>query len=230
VEPSHLTRHLELRRRHGDCAAGGEWQLAPATVAALQRTPFGRYRLALDRRYRDDEPGTPLDGDRRRVSMLPACNLVLGRERFLALGGFDERFPYAGVEDRELSMRLTDAGITLIQDRSIRLIHNDQLLSLAQFCGREERSAATVAVLSRTRPEADRGRAFATVNGPVSRADPPGLVARKLLKSLLTAGSVSAACVRLLGAAPGFVPDRVLARAYEALIGAHIQRGFRSVR
>jgi GT2 family glycosyltransferase len=230
VERSHLTRHLQLRRQYGDCASGGDWRLSTETVAALQRTPFGRYRLALDRRYRAEEPGEPLDAERRQVPMLPACNLVLDRRRFRDIGGFDERFPYAGVEDRELSTRLDDAGVTLIRDASIRLIHNDQLLTLQQFCAREERNAATVAVLSRTHPGADRGRGFAAVNGPLSRSDPPGLIARKLVKSLLGAGPVSAAAFDGIAAISRFAPDPVLARSYEALIGAHIQRGFRSER
>ncbi|MFZ0388494.1 MAG: hypothetical protein WAL22_22725, partial [Solirubrobacteraceae bacterium] len=171
-----------------------------------------------------------LEAERRQVPMLASCDLAIARDRFLELGGFDERFPYAGVEDRELSMRMRGAGLRLIRDDSIRLAHNDRRLTLEQFCVREERSAATVAVLARIHPDADRGRAFAAVNGPVSRADPPGLVARKLIKRALGVPPVTAVAFRVVDAVSRAAPDPVLIRLYQALIGAHIQRGFRSER
>jgi GT2 family glycosyltransferase len=227
IEPSHVARHLELRSQYGDCVSGGDWRLSDETVTALQRTPFGRFRLELDRRYRGEEPGERLDSDRCEVPMLAACNLALVRDRFLELGGFDERFPYAGVEDRELSMRMRVAGLRLIRDDSIRMVHNDQLLTLEQFCAREQRSAATVAVLARIHPEADRGRAFAAVNGHVSRADPPGLVARKLVKRALVGRAAVATTRRALRTVEPVLSDRVLARLYAALVGVYIQQGFR---
>jgi len=230
IEPSHVRRHLELRQRYGDCVSGGALRMSEEVVEALQPTPFGRFRLALERRYRAGEPGEPLEAERRQVPMLASCDLAIARERFLELGGFDERFPYAGVEDRELSMRMRSAGLRLIRDDSIRLAHNDRRLTLEQFCAREERSAATVAVLARIHPDADRGRAFAAVNGPVSRGDPPGLVARKLVKRALVVPPVTAAAFRAVQAISRVAPDAVLARLYDALIGAHIQRGFRSER
>jgi GT2 family glycosyltransferase len=228
IEPSHVRRHLELRQRYGDCVSGGDLRLSEEVVDALQRTPFGRFRLALERRYRAGEPGEPLGAERRQVPMLASCDLAIARERFLALGGFDERFPYAGVEDRELSTRMCDAGLRLIRDDSIHLAHNDRRLTLEQFCAREERSAATVAVLARIHPEADRGREFAAVNGPVSRADRPGLVARKLVKRALAVPPVTAVAFRVVHAISRVAPDRMLIPMYQALIGAHIQRGFRS--
>jgi GT2 family glycosyltransferase len=228
IEPSHVARHLELRQRYGDCVSGGELRLSEGIVEALQRTPFGRFRLALERRYRAGEPGVPLEAERRQVPMLASCDLAITRDRFQELGGFDERFPYAGVEDRELSMRMRAAGLRLIRDDSIRLAHNDGRLTLEQFCAREERSAATVAVLARIHPDADRGRAFAAVNGPVARGDSAGLVARKLIKRTLATPPVCAAAFRVVDAISSIAPDPVLIRLYEALIGAHIQRGFRS--
>jgi GT2 family glycosyltransferase len=230
IEPSHVRRHLELRQRYGDCVSGGDLRLSQEVVEALQPTPFGRFRVALERRYRSGEPGEPLDAERRQVPMLASCDLAIARERFLALGGFDERFPYAGVEDRELSMRMRGAGLRLIRDDSIRLAHNDRRLTLEQFCAREERSAATVAVLARIHPEAARGRTFAAVNGPVSRADRPGLVARKLVKRALVVPPVTAVAFWVVHAISRVAPDRMLIPLYEALIGAHIQRGFRSER
>jgi GT2 family glycosyltransferase len=227
IEPSHVARHLRLRSSYGDCVSGGDWRLSDETVTALQHSPFGRFRLALERRFRAGEPGELLEAERWQVPMLAACNLALVRDRFLELGGFDERFPYAGVEDRELSMRMRVAGLRLIRDDSIRLVHNDQLLTLEQFCAREQRSAATIAVLARIHPEADRGRAFAAVNGPVSRADPLGLVVRKLIKSVLAAPAAMAMTRRALGAVEPVLSDRVLARLYAALVGVHIQQGFR---
>ncbi len=231
VEPSHVRRHLDTRELYGDCLAGGNWQFAAGTLAALGGTPFGRYRVALDRRFRGTPDGRQLDRDRWDVDALAACNLTISRRLFWELGGFDEEFPYAGVEDREFSMRAVAAGCRLIRDDGARLLHNDQTITLAQFCVREERSAQTMAVLARKHPDAERSRTFANVNGPITAEDSPAAIAKKLLKSLLATPPL----IRLMHAAVPAVEklqlsERSMERLYSAVVGVHIFRGFRRAR
>ncbi len=228
VEPTHIRRHLDTREQYGDCVAGGNWEFAADTLAALQRTPFGRYRVALDHRFRGAPDGRQLDHDRWAVEALAACNLVISRRLFWELGGFDEEFPFAGVEDREFSMRATAAGCQLIRDDAVALLHNDQTITLGQFCLREERSAQTIAVLARKHPDAERSQAFTRVNGPVA-GDRPAMIAKKQFKRLLATpplisllhGTVHVAEKLGLG-------ERAMGRLYSGVVGVHIFRGFRS--
>ena len=228
VEPSHIRRHLEVRSRYGDGLAGGNWEFAPDTLEALGRTQFGRYRVALDRMFRGSPDGRQLDQDRWQVQALAACNLAISRRLFWELGGFDEEFPFAGVEDREFSMRATEAGCRLIRDDSIRLLHNDQTITLEQFCLREERSAQTMAVLARNHPDSERGRTFAAVNGPIARGEPVAVTAKKLTKRALA----TAPLIRLLHGTVHALErfrlgERAMARLYSGVVGVHIFRGFR---
>lgn len=228
VDPCHVRRHLDTRERYGDCLVSGNWKFAPQTLQALTRTPFGRYRIALDRRFRGAPDGRQLDEECWEVEALAACNLMISRKRFWDLGGFDEEFPFAGAEDREFSMRATHAGCRLIRDDGIRLLHNDQTITLEQFCLREERSAQTVALLARRHPDSERSRTFAAVNGPIAVSDSADVIARKLAKLILATPPL----VRLLHAAVHAgeklrLGQRPMWRLYSGLVGVHIFRGFR---
>jgi len=227
VEPSHVRRQLELQRLHPGCVGGGDWELGEAVRAQWATTPFGRYRLALQRSWREQSVGTRLDDHRLVVRTLAACNLAIERRRFLELGGFDERFPYAGAEDAEFSARARSDGCLLILDESVRLRHNDQHVSLAQFCERERRSAATRAVLYALQQDDPIARGFATVNGPISLRDPNALIAKKLVKRALAAPRLAGLMTAGLGALEPVLSDHALARLYAAAVGVHIQQGFR---
>ena len=63
VDPSHLRMHLATRQRHGDVLVSAAWQFAPAIETVLRKTPFGRYRIDLERRYQLEAAGEPLNGD-----------------------------------------------------------------------------------------------------------------------------------------------------------------------
>jgi GT2 family glycosyltransferase len=228
VEPSHVRRHLETRQRFGDCLTGGNWEFATGTLQALRQTPFGRYRLALDSGFRRSPAGRQLDHDRWEVEALAACDLAISRRRFWDLGGFDEEFPFAGVEDREFTMRAARAGCRLIRDDSIRLLHNDQTITLEQFCRREERSAQTMAVLARKHPDSAGGRRFAAVNGPISAGEPALATAKKLIKRALATPPLLALLHATVHISERLrVSEPLMARLYTAVVGVHIFRGFR---
>jgi glycosyltransferase involved in cell wall biosynthesis len=54
VTPPHLLAHLAAHERHRDAVVAGTWELPPAAIAALQTTPFGRYRIELERRFLEE--------------------------------------------------------------------------------------------------------------------------------------------------------------------------------
>jgi GT2 family glycosyltransferase len=228
VQPDHLDRHLAVHARHERALVNGEWEFAPATVAALRETPFGRYRLALEEEFRRTAPVEALEDGCLRCEVIPSQDLSLSRELFWEIGGFDEDFPAAGAEDQEFSYRARAAGCLLLRDPSIRLLHNDARVTLADFCRREERSARTIPYLARRYPEAEAAVSYARANGPIARGDGIQLTLRKLAKRALAAPPIHRLLrsgVSVLERLP--VRDAVLARAYSMLAGLHIFRGFR---
>jgi len=228
--PAHLLAHAAVHERHADAIVAGAWELPRAMVAALSRTPFGRYRLELERRFAAEARGELLDGEPTCVRMrsVAAANLSLRRELFWRIGGFDEDFPVAGAEDQDLSVRARVVGALLVLDTSIRCVHNDQYLDLRQCCAREERSACTMPFLVRKYPGEFADLPYARENRPVEATDPPGLIVKKLLKSLLAsrpALELLHGLTRVCEAARA--PERLLRRLYNTLLGLHLFRGFR---
>jgi glycosyltransferase involved in cell wall biosynthesis len=228
VERTHLARHLAVHSRHPRALVNGEWEFAPATVAALQATPFGRYRLALEEGFRRAAPVQVLPDGCLSCEVIPSQDLSLSRELFWEIGGFDADFPAAGAEDQEFSLRALDAGCVLLRDPSIRLLHNDSRVTLEAFCRREERSAGTVPYLARRYPSAQASVSYGRGNGRIHRGDGAALASRKIVKAVLARDAIlSAMTLGIHGLERMGASDALLARAYSALAGVHIFRGFR---
>lgn len=230
VEPDHLQLHVRTHSEHPNAVVSGVWEFAPRIEAELERTAFGRYRIDLERGYQRDVKGQPLPEDPSRVVMplLGAGNLSLRRELFTGIGGFDEKFPLAGAEDQDFSLRARGHGAVLLLDRNIRCFQNDNRISFESYAAREERSAQTVPFMARKYPEEFAQSAYVRENRPVSASDPPRLIAKKLTKRLLSVAPILRA-LHVLGAiAAGLpVPERVLRRFYSSVLGLHLFRGFR---
>jgi GT2 family glycosyltransferase len=228
VRDDHLRRHCETRRGHGDSLVNGRWEFSPDTLAALLRTPFGRFRLELERRFQQEATGQPLDDGKLKVALVGSWNLALRRELFWNLGGFDEAFPVAGAEDQDLSLRARAAGCDLLLDPAIVCLHNDNRVDLRLYCAREERNARTMPILAQKYPREFGDAPYVRENRPISSGDPARLVAKKVLKRLLADRRV----LTLLHRVTDLVettgpPERVLHRLYTGLLGLHLFRGFR---
>lgn len=230
LDPPYLRLQLSARERHGDAVISGTWRFSPTAIEALERSPFGRYRIALERGFREHTGGRPLDGDPCRLVMplLGSGNLAVRRDRFWEIGGFDEDFPVAGAEDQDFSMRARAAGALLLLDTNIHCFHNDNRLTLREYCAREERSAQTMPYLARKYPTELSQTAYVRENCPIRAGDPPLLVMKKLIKAVLAGKAVLELLHRfvdLAEAAHG--PERLLRRLYRTLLGIHLFRGFR---
>lgn len=73
-----------------------------------------------------------------RSRFFPSNNLALPREAFLRLGGFDQSFPFAAGEDRDLCARWLAAGGELREAPAAVLDHG-HALDLAGYCGMHAR-------------------------------------------------------------------------------------------
>ena len=63
---------------------------------------------------------------------LTSNNLMCKKDDFLILGGFDETFPFAGAEDRDLIRRFNNASIKVLFDKNIFVYHH-HLLNLSKL-------------------------------------------------------------------------------------------------
>ena len=224
VGRGHLRAHLNTRVEHPTALIGGTRWYSPAALTALEATAFGRYRISLERAYARDRGESEVGG----VSVAPTLasyDLSMTRGAWAELGGFDESFPYAGAEDQDLCRRAVQAGLTLIRNDGIRLLHDDPATTLRQFSQREERGAHTAVAMLRKYPDllGDFGR-----NNPIGRHDSFSTIAEKLAKELLSLPAVLAVLHRAADIATrSRMPDRILWRVYKVVVGLHTFLGYR---
>jgi GT2 family glycosyltransferase len=91
-----------------DCVPDSGWLAGYAQAIAAQpgvRVLEGSVYVDRPRRSLGEASPTNEGGGR-----LWSCNFAIERRLFQELGGFDERFPYANMEDVDLSFRLRRAG------------------------------------------------------------------------------------------------------------------------
>lgn len=83
-----------------------------------------------------------------RTTFLISGNFIVRRERFEAVGGFNESL--VTDEDTDMSRRLTAAGALLIEAPAARVIHLGNAKTLRQFYGKEKWHATSILATMRT--------------------------------------------------------------------------------
>lgn len=228
VAPGHIQAHLAVREQHGDCLVNGHWVFSEATGQSLRQTPFGRYRIVLEDEIRERYAKVEIGEGRFEITSVTAANLGVSARTFAELGGFDERFPYAGYEDQEFSYRAREAGHRFIYDPAIRLGHNDERVTLEQFARRYQRGAVTAVYLAAMHPETYAKSPLLLENAPVTEYDPPRLRVKKLLKRGFSALGGTWILHSLIGQLERRAPQSpLLPRLYSMTIGVFIFRGIR---
>lgn len=97
--------------------------------------------------YGDLDPG-PVDA----ASYFYSSHASLKRSLFERVGGFDERFPTAAVEDTELGVRLAEAGLELDYHPELLVLH-DHPTTPAQSLRRSVAVGRSAALYNRLRPD-----------------------------------------------------------------------------
>jgi glycosyltransferase involved in cell wall biosynthesis len=164
AEPGLLRAHLDL---HGDRPEDSYGVLGHITWSPRNAvTPFMRWleNGGPQFHYGEIEPG-PVDA----ATYFYSSHASLKRSLFERLGGFDERFPTAAVEDTELGVRLADAGLELDYHPELLVLH-DHPTTPAQSLRRSVAVGRSAALYNRLRPErphpgvqAPRGFAWSAV-------------------------------------------------------------------
>ena len=224
----HLQRHAEVQRRFERSVVGGVSEFAPEVVARLRSTPFGRYRIKLEEGYESQANETRVDEDCFATSVVSARNLAVQRDLFWEIGGFDKGFPYAGAEDQALSFEARRAGCRLLRCTHLKVLNNESILTLRQFCEREQRSAESFVVLVERFPD-QRERPLFAANVMSFKGDRPAAISKKAGKSLLSRPRALRTLHRLVETLEGrHAAESLLERAYSLMIGLHVFRGIQN--
>jgi GT2 family glycosyltransferase/SAM-dependent methyltransferase/glycosyltransferase involved in cell wall biosynthesis len=124
VQPGWLDSLVDLLRRRPDAAASGSKLIYPD--GRLQEAGGIIWDDASGWNYgRLDDPDKPVYNYVREVDYVSGAALLVRRDDFASLGGFDPAFAPAYCEDSDLAFRLRAAGrAVLYQPRSV-VVHNE---------------------------------------------------------------------------------------------------------
>ncbi len=122
VLPGWLDPMLSLLRSRPDAGAIGAKLLYPD--GRLQEAGGIIWRDASGWNFgRHEDPGLPVYNYVREVDYCSGAALLVGRDVFLGLGGFDERYVPAYFEDSDLSFRLRRIGLKTLYQPASAVVH-----------------------------------------------------------------------------------------------------------
>lgn len=231
VRPDFIKGHIETQQEFGPGAVmcAFAWQLD------LKPEPFRRWYERLIVTWNGCLPANlkPLcEGKVYEIcdGMVTAAVLSIPRLDFESLGGFDLGYYTASCEDQDFGRRFIQKGGRAFLTYKTTTIHAESRSTLEQLCERTRRGAAdTVRLVRRFAHLYPAEPPVAVVNGPLRLGvDPWRLVAKKLIKQLVTSRFVSPAMYGLVHLLERVFPEtRLLSRVYDLLVGARFQQGWR---
>lgn len=214
ADPNLLGHHLRCRQQGDRRLVAGARDSWPAARQNL----FTR-TVELDRNFIPGQPCT--------FQQVFSANLSIGRQDFLDMGGFDEAFPLSGFEDIDLAYRGVQDGMTLVCCAEAVAYHNHPVTFL-QACQRARQYQRSAVLLLHKHPELTPQIDYLQDKMPISRSDPPGLIARKTARSILALPPAVWAMERIVGLLEHRLPRPALLRFfYWKVLGSYQLRGIR---
>ncbi|MFN2454883.1 MAG: glycosyltransferase family 2 protein [Pyrinomonadaceae bacterium] len=218
VEPDFLQRHFAALEANPKCWIVGQ----VVNLPELEATAFGRFRNSL-------APFVEPDRGLSKAEGITGANASLPRVDFERLNGFDENFFVASGEDRELALRALKAGITILFDPGIIVLHNDWAgFSIRDYCLRQRLYTQTEPHFWRKYGDEYPRQQLARENLPPDwKRDQPRLVLWKKVKSLLGSSIGQRTLIGACAACERFLPwPSLLWRLYRLALAGAIYRGF----
>lgn len=119
---------------------------------------WGKYQdLAVERRTRQFNAGAPY--------FFTTQNVLIRKHVFQSVGGYDETYKHYGFEDRDLLIRLQEAGARFAHSPGSSVIHCDTLISLASIAKKmREAGQHTSGIFSTRHPKAYQSLGYSKID------------------------------------------------------------------
>lgn len=174
VEPHCLDRLVHNRGGHP-----GAWFVGQVFPMPEHRaTPFGAFRAA-------SMPEIPISAPVVEVEWFASGIALMPTQALLELGGYQENFTTAALEDADLVIRAVRTGHQVLFDPGLTSHHNDWAgVSIRDYCRRQQAHCATAPMLERRFGSSGHpwSQLIVANRPPMWPRDPPMTIAKKLLK------------------------------------------------
>lgn len=218
VEPDFIRRHHDLLLANPGC-----WILGQiVNLPEQNNTPFGKFRSNLYGYIPRESPGG-------EAYWLAGTNFSMPRADWERLGGFDERFSGASVEDYDFAIRAWDQGIKILFCPVLVAVHNDWAgFSIQDYCRRQRLYSQVEPLFWQKYGDRHIRSELVKQNLPPDwKKDGPALLTKKLIKMTLAADAwqrILFGICKLLETKWPWPP--LLYRVYKLMLAVAIYQGF----
>ncbi len=141
-----IKKALELNADYPKAVFNFNWEYPPELRKQIQQHPFGRFLESIQfTTLKGWCRGMDWHDDKMFASTgLAGANLLISKEIYVSVNGYDASFPLAGAEDHDFSKRIIKAGFKLYIYPMIKTLHNEvNKTSLRGFLSRTYNNAIT---------------------------------------------------------------------------------------
>ena len=218
---------IEFHKNNRNRMLSGTWIYSPEVVEKLKKTPFGRFKIETDYTCMGGIEKKMLSQNLYESDSLASFCLSISKENFERVGGFNERFPYAGCEDQEFSIRAVSSGIKLNYSTTIKTYHNElDRGDREKWMRRQFTGVQGFPLLCEIYPQKKSSPLFRE-NYPITNEDDLKLKIKKIFKKIVYGKSgfyIVKTTTNVLEKI--FASEKILNRCYRLMGGMMIYQGF----
>lgn len=125
------------------------WKFPDELMTICKKSNFGRYliKIAYTEMKGWMKNAKWIENNEFITPNLASYGLAITKENFEKVGGYNEKFPFAGFEDYDFSVRVNSAGIKVLLNTQYEIYHNEEdRISMNEWLQRRYREGATRAV------------------------------------------------------------------------------------
>jgi hypothetical protein len=218
TEPDFVQRHWEALKSNPGCWIVGQIRSLPEQ----ELTPFGRFRVSLSPYVSPEQPARAAKG-------VTGQSLSLPRADFDGLGGFDEGYYTASVEDIELGVRAWQRGIKILYVPNIIALHNDWAgFTIRDYCQRQRTYMHCEPSFSQKYGKGYPRQDLLQQNSPLDwKQDSRRLITQKLLKRLAGQPVIQSTLFGVSYVLERFLPwQPLLWKTYRVALAGAMYKGF----
>jgi GT2 family glycosyltransferase len=185
IQPDHIQKHVDDHKKFSNAIVTCHRLESEDMLKFAQSTSFGRYKLKCDYIWYEGFSMVPIQDEFYEMGGLAGFSCSILKKDFLAIGDFNEKFPFAGNEDLDFYWRAKKKNYRLIFDKGNICFHNEIFnLDPEKWYWRQYSGMKSFLIFCELHPER-KAVDFYQFNLPYKLSDSPKIAFNKLIRFFL---------------------------------------------